>query len=82
MVKPIRAVMFDLDGTLLDTAPDFIVVVNQLLAEQQRPALAAEAIRAGVSNGSKALIKLAFAIDESNEQFEPLRHRLLELYLA
>lgn len=82
MTKPIRAVMFDLDGTLLDTAPDFIVVVNQLLAEQQRPALAAETIRAGVSNGSKALIKLAFAIDESNEQFEPLRHRLLELYLA
>ena len=82
MAKPIRAVMFDLDGTLLDTAPDFIVVVNQLLAEQQRPALAANTIRAGVSNGSKALIKLAFAIDESNEQFEPLRHRLLELYLA
>lgn len=81
MSKPIRAVMFDLDGTLLDTAPDFIVVVNQLLAEQNRPALPAEIIRAGVSNGSKALIKLAFAIDESNEQFEPLRQRLLELYL-
>jgi 2-phosphoglycolate phosphatase len=82
MAKPIRAVMFDLDGTLLDTAPDFIVVVNQLLAEQQRPALAADRIRAGVSNGSKALIKLAFSIDESNAQFEPLRQRLLELYLA
>lgn len=82
MAKSIRAVMFDLDGTLLDTAPDFIVVVNQLLAEQQRPALAAETIRAGVSNGSAALIKLAFAIDESSEQFEPLRRRLLELYLA
>ncbi|HSX49738.1 MAG TPA: HAD-IA family hydrolase [Cellvibrio sp.] len=81
MTKPIRAVMFDLDGTLLDTAPDFIVVVNQLLAEQNRPALPAKTIRAGVSNGSKALIKLAFAIDESDEQFEPLRQRLLELYL-
>lgn len=81
MTKPIRAVMFDLDGTLLDTAPDFIVVVNQLLAEQNRPALPAKTIRAGVSNGSKALIKLAFAIDEGDEQFEPLRQRLLELYL-
>lgn len=81
MAKPIRAVMFDLDGTLLDTAPDFVVVLNQLLAEQERPALAAETIRAGVSNGSKALIKLAFAMDEDNEQFEPLRQRLLELYL-
>lgn len=82
MTKPIHAVMFDLDGTLLDTAPDFIVVVNQLLAEQQRPMLAADIIRNGVSNGSKALIKLAFDIDEADVQFEPLRQRLLELYLA
>lgn len=82
MAKPIRAVMFDLDGTLLDTAPDFVVVVNQLLSEQARPTLAADIIRAGVSNGSKALIKLAFSLDESHEQFEPLRQRLLELYLA
>jgi 2-phosphoglycolate phosphatase len=81
MSQKIRAVMFDLDGTLLDTAPDFIVVVNQLLVEQQRPTLAPEVIRAGVSNGSKALIKIAFAIDESDEQFEPLRQRLLELYI-
>jgi phosphoglycolate phosphatase len=82
MAKPIRAVIFDLDGTLLDTAPDFVVVVNQLLAEQQRPSLAADTIRAGVSNGSKALIRIAFSIDETNTQFEPLRQRLLELYLA
>jgi 2-phosphoglycolate phosphatase len=81
MSQKIRAVMFDLDGTLLDTAPDFVVVVNQLLVEQQRPTLAPDIIRAGVSNGSKALIKIAFAIDESNEQFEPLRQRLLELYI-
>lgn len=82
MAKPIRAVMFDLDGTLLDTAPDFVVVVNQLLAEKNQPMLAAETIRTGVSNGSKALIKLAFGIEENDEQFEPLRQRLLELYLA
>lgn len=82
MAKPIRAVMFDLDGTLLDTAPDFVVVVNQLLSEENKPALAPDTIRAGVSNGSKALIKLAFGIEESHEQFERLRQRLLELYLA
>ena len=38
MARPIRAVMFDLDGTLLDTAPDFVVVVNQLLTENNQPA--------------------------------------------
>lgn len=81
MSPKIRAVMFDLDGTLLDTAPDFVVVVNQLLTENNCPSLPAEIIRSGVSNGSKALIKLAFGIDENDNQFEPLRQRLLELYI-
>jgi 2-phosphoglycolate phosphatase len=82
MTRKIRAVMFDLDGTLLDTAPDFIVVVNQLLVEEGRRELAADIIRAGVSNGSKALIALTFGIAESHEDFERLRQRLLELYLG
>ncbi len=82
MAQKIRAVMFDLDGTLLDTAPDFIVVVNKLRAEYQHSPLPDDMIRNGVSNGSKALIKLAFGIDESAAEFEPLRLRLLELYLA
>jgi 2-phosphoglycolate phosphatase len=82
MPHKIRAVMFDLDGTLLDTAPDFIVVVNQLLEEENLAPLPAEEIRASVSNGSKALIRTAFKIDEDHTQFEPLRLRLLEKYLA
>lgn len=72
--------MFDLDGTLLDTAPDFVAVVNQLLQENARAELPHEVIRAGVSNGSKALVTLAFAIEETHENFQPLRERLLELY--
>jgi 2-phosphoglycolate phosphatase len=82
MNRKVRAVMFDLDGTLLDTAPDFIVVVNQLLNEEGRSELAADIIRAGVSNGSKALIALTFGITEDHPDFERLRLRLLELYLA
>jgi len=78
--QKIRAVMFDLDGTLLDTAPDFVAVVNQLLQENARAELPHEVIRAGVSNGSKALVTLAFAIEETHENFQPLRERLLELY--
>ena len=78
--RKIRAVMFDLDGTLLDTAPDFVAVVNQLLVENKYEELAEEVIRACVSNGSKALVKLAFQIEESHEQFNQLRERLLELY--
>lgn len=80
--KSIRAVLFDLDGTLLDTAPDFIVVLNQLLAENQRAHLPAETIRAIVSNGARALINLGFGIDDKHTDFETLRVRLLELYAA
>lgn len=81
MTRKIRAVMFDLDGTLLDTAPDFIAVVNQLLVEKERDELPHDTIRACVSNGSRALIMMAFAIEETHEDFHPLRERLLELYL-
>jgi len=78
--KKIRAVMFDLDGTLLDTAPDFIAVVNALLQENEREELPHYMIRASVSNGSKAMVMMAFAIEEAHETFQPLRARLLELY--
>lgn len=78
--RKVRAVMFDLDGTLLDTAPDFVAVVNQLLVENECEELAEDVIRACVSNGSKALVKLAFQIEESHEQFNELRERLLALY--
>ncbi|WP_347330223.1 HAD-IA family hydrolase [Marinimicrobium locisalis] len=78
--KNIRAVLFDLDGTLLDTAPDFVVVVNRLLAEYDRPPLPAETIRRSVSNGARALVCLAFNIDPEHTDFEPLRVRLLEIY--
>ncbi len=77
----IRGVIFDLDGTLLDTAPDFVVVVNQLLAEHQRPALPEAHIRAVVSNGARALVNLAFGIDIPHPDYEPLRQRLLAMYL-
>ncbi len=81
MKKNIRAVLFDLDGTLLDTAPDFVLVVNRLLNQYQQPALDADLIRSQVSNGAKALVKLAFAMEEEDPEFEIRRLQLLDLYL-
>src|SRR6478609_10611818 len=78
--KKVRAVMFDLDGTLLDTAPDFVAVVNQLLKENNRAELPDDKIRAYVSNGARALVMMAFAIEEQHTDFPSLRLRLLELY--
>ncbi|WKT61955.1 HAD-IA family hydrolase [Microbulbifer thermotolerans] len=77
-----KAVLFDLDGTLFDTAPDFIRVLNQLRREEQLPPLPDSEIRAVVSNGARALVTLGFGTDENHPTFEGLRQRLLDLYLA
>lgn len=78
----IKAVLFDLDGTLLDTAPDFEVVLNQLRDEQGLDAIPAHKVRETVSNGARALVTLAFGLNEGDTGFEALRLRLLELYSA
>lgn len=77
---PIKAVVFDLDGTLLDTAPDFVYVLNKLREEEGLSALDEIAIRNTVSDGARALVTLGFELQEADEDFEPLRVRLLELY--
>ena len=77
---PIRTVLFDLDGTLLDTAPDLAQALNAVLAENNRPTLPYEAIRPVVSHGGIALIKLGFGLEQLDPAFNPLRQRLLETY--
>ena len=78
----ITAVLFDLDGTLADTAPDMGRAINRLRQELGFEPMAADVIRPQVSNGSLGLIKLAFGVDEDSGagQFETLRDRFLDLY--
>ena len=76
----LQAVLFDLDGTLLDTAPDFAVVLNQLRQQHNRDPLPYQSIRETVSHGSKALVTLAFQRQEGDPGFEDLQRQLLELY--
>ena len=76
----IECVLFDLDGTLIDTAADFTLVVNKLLAEHDRGSLSHEIIHLNISNGARALVKNAFEIDETHEDFADLLQRLLDLY--
>lgn len=77
-----KAVLFDLDGTLFDTAPDFVVVLNELRQQEQLPPLADTTIREVVSNGARAMVRLGFGVDEGQTGFDQLRERLLDLYLA
>ena len=76
----LEAVVFDLDGTLLDTAPEFIAVVQQLRAEHELPPLPEGDIRATVSDGARAMVALALDINEADEIFESKRQRFLEIY--
>ena len=74
-----RAVLFDLDGTLADTAPDLIAAVNRILAEESRPPLPESALRPLVSKGGRALLARAFA-DLGEDTREPLLPRFLAAY--
>lgn len=78
----IKTVLFDLDGTLADTAPDLAYALNCVLEEQGRTPLPFESIRPVVSHGGIALIKLGFGIDEQAPEFPTLRQRLLDIYHA
>jgi len=75
-----RTILFDLDGTLLDTAPDLADALNTVLRENQREPLPFEHIRPVVSHGGIALIKLGFDMDSTDPAFEALRQRLLDVY--
>jgi phosphoglycolate phosphatase len=77
----IRGVLFDLDGTLLDTAPDLIRVLNQVRVEQGKEPVAYDLARTQVSHGSSGLIRLGFP-ELTGDPLEKLRLRLLELYSA
>ncbi|UCC55581.1 MAG: HAD-IA family hydrolase [Gammaproteobacteria bacterium] len=76
----INTVLFDLDGTLLDTAPDLADALNTVLVENRHEPLPYATIRGAVSHGGMALIKLGFRLDETDPRFEPLRQRLLSVY--
>lgn len=76
----LKAVVFDLDGTLLDTATEFVEVVQRLRAEHQLGPLDEDSIRRQVSNGARALVSLSLELTPEHPDFENKRLRLLDLY--
>jgi N-acetyl-D-muramate 6-phosphate phosphatase len=75
----LHAVLFDLDGTVLDTAPDMTGALNRLRGEQGLSALPPASLRAFVSHGSARLVREGFP-GISDTEFAPLQRRFLEIY--
>jgi N-acetyl-D-muramate 6-phosphate phosphatase len=76
----ITTVLFDLDGTLLDTGPDIAHALNRLRAEHGLEPYPYPPIRACVSHGASAVLKCGFPPCDDPARFDTLRARFLDLY--
>ena len=78
----LTGLLFDLDGTLADTAPDLVAVLNQLLAEADRPPTPYAIARNAVSHGAIGLIRLGFGLSPDVSVDPSLQQRFVDLYAA
>ncbi len=74
------AVLFDLDGTLLDTARDFHCIINRMLEKRGAPPISYSSLRSQVSNGARAMVRHAFQIEQDHPEFATLHQQFLDDY--
>ena len=78
-----KAVLFDLDGTLIDTAADFVRIIQNMCRTAGREIVAADLIRTQVSEGARAMVQLVYPeLDSQDPVFLQHRQRFLDLYAA
>ena len=77
---PSRAVLFDLDGTLADTAPDLAAAVNRMRTEQGHERLPLERLRPFASAGARGLVHAAFGVKPGDAEYESMRETFLDFY--
>lgn len=75
-----QAVLFDLDGTLVDTAPDLAFALNTVLLDHDLDPLPLNMIRPVASNGCAGLIQLGFGFSTDHERYPALQQQLLQCY--
>lgn len=81
MIKPtIKGVLFDLDGTLLDTAPDMALALNIQRELHELAPLPYSEIRPYVSHGAIAMLRIGFGIDTHDTNFNAMREQYLHIY--
>ena len=79
-MTPVRLVLFDLDGTLADTAPDLAGAINRMLLARGRAAVPLEALRPVASHGARGLIGRAFGLVPADAGYEALRQEFFREY--
>lgn len=82
MSRVTKAVLFDLDGTFADTAPDLAAALNQVRARHDLPPLPLEMLRPQASHGSAGLLRVGFGVEPGSERFDHLRGEFLSYYDA
>jgi 2-phosphoglycolate phosphatase len=82
MKMAIKAVLFDLDGTFADTAPDLGYAVNQMRAARNLPPVPDEKTRPVTSSGARGLLGAGFGITPDHVDYPAMRDEFLNLYEA
>lgn len=80
LTHKIQAVLFDLDGTLVDTAPDLGYALNLQRGIHGLPPLPGDVIRPQASHGARGLLQLGFNLAPEDASFNPMRQEFLQLY--
>lgn len=80
MIHKIDAVLFDLDGTLLDTAPDLTHAINLMLTKYGKQLVDYQSFRQYISQGSPAMLGKSFGVNENDDSYSELRQELFSCY--
>lgn len=80
MKQKCQYALFDLDGTLADTAPDLVDTLNRVLREQGKSSIPEDEIKPLISHGGIEMLKYAFNLEDDSPQLDDLRIRFLDIY--